>query len=138
MGEIFLNIALDLPIYKLFTYKVPENLIKEIEIGKRVLVNFSGKILTGFIVGILKDTTLENVKDIKSVLDSGRLIEEEYIEFSNWLSQYYIQPIGEFIFSFDKRENLIKEFNIKRSSSVFRYLFISDVLNLFSICFLVR
>ena len=99
MSEVFLNIALDLPIYKLFTYKVPENLIKEIEIGKRVLVNFSGKILTGFIVGILKDTTLENVKDIKSVLDSGRLIEEEYIEFSNWLSQYYIQPIGEFIFS---------------------------------------
>ncbi len=99
MGEVFLNIALDLPIYKLFTYKAPENLISEIEIGKRVLVNFSGKILTGFIVGIIRNTSLKNIKEIKSVLDSERLIVAEYIEFCNWLSQYYIQPIGEFIFS---------------------------------------
>lgn len=99
MGEIYVNIALDLPIHKLFTYKVPGNLINEIEPGKRVLVNFGNKVLTGFIIEIIRNPEIENIREIKSVLDSGPIFDDEYIEFAKWLSNYYVQSFGEFIFS---------------------------------------
>jgi len=139
LGEIFVNIALDLPIPKLFTYKVPENLSHEIESGKRVLVNFRNKVLTGFVIEILWHTDLENVKDIKSVLDSGRIFEDEYIEFAKWLSNYYVQSFGEFIFSsipskinlrteryYSLNENYIEELNKSKLKKTF-YIKIIDL-----------
>lgn len=99
MEECHVNIALNIGINKLFTYRIPEYLINQVETGKRVLVPFRKKILTGVIVEIIKSPRINNTKDIKSFLDSGRVLQDEYLEFCKWLSNYYISPAGELIFS---------------------------------------
>ncbi len=99
MKEIYLNIALNLPVHSTFTYKAGINTIDSVEKGKRVLVNFGNRNVTGIILEISDETNITKVKEIKSVLDDERLLTDELIDFCKWISDYYISPIGESMFS---------------------------------------
>ena len=99
MNELFVNIAINIPLHKLFTYKVQEPYYNEVEIGKRVLVPFGNKIVTGIIVEILNQTDLKTVRNIKSIIDEENIIPDEMISLCKWISEYYIAPIGEVFFS---------------------------------------
>ena len=99
MNELYVNIALNVPIDKTFTYKVPDYFADEIEVGKRVLVSFGKKSLTGLILSTSDSTDLPYVKNIKTILDEDRIISDKLIEFCKWVADYYIAPIGEVIFS---------------------------------------
>jgi len=95
----YVNIALDIGVNRLFTYRVPPGLHGEVETGKRVLVPFRKKIFTGVVIEIKNGTDFIKTRDIASFLDDKRVLSDEYIEFCNWLSAYYTSPLGEFIFS---------------------------------------
>lgn len=99
MKDIYLDIALNLPVNSTFTYKAGINTIDSVEKGKRVLVNFGNKSTTGIIIDIFSETSLKKVKEIISVLDEERLLTDELIDFCKWISDYYISPIGESMFS---------------------------------------
>ena len=45
-----IEVAIPLPISGPFTYKVPEQFLDRVEIGRRVLVPFRNKVRAGFIV----------------------------------------------------------------------------------------
>jgi len=47
---MFLEIVLNIPSDKTFTYEVPAELERDVEIGKRVFVPFGHKKRTGFII----------------------------------------------------------------------------------------
>jgi primosomal protein N' (replication factor Y) (superfamily II helicase) len=98
--DLYANIAINIPINRLFTYKVPEYLTANIKIGKRVLVPFSQKILTGIVVSFSDFSDYEKTKDIKTVLDENEVLTDEMIKFSKWISDYYLAPFGEVLFSF--------------------------------------
>lgn len=108
MDDLYANIAINVPIDKLFTYKIPEYLIDEVEVGKRVLVSFGKKTLTGLILSTSDRTELSYVKSIKSFLDEERIISDELIDFCKWVAEYYIAPIGEVLFSAVPRNINIK------------------------------
>lgn len=99
MKDLYVNIALNVPIDKLFTYKVPDFYADEVEVGKRVLVSFGKKTLTGLILSTTGTTELSYVKSIKSILDDERIISDELIKFCKWVAEYYIAPVGEVLFS---------------------------------------
>ncbi|MBK9406013.1 MAG: primosomal protein N' [Ignavibacteria bacterium] len=99
MKDIYLDIALNLPVNSTFTYKAGINTIDYVEKGKRVLVNFGNKSITGIIIDLFSETSLKKVKEIISVLDEERLLTDELIDFCKWISDYYISPIGESMFS---------------------------------------
>ncbi|MGB4850768.1 MAG: primosomal protein N', partial [Ignavibacteria bacterium] len=94
MKDIYLDIALNLPVNSTFTYKAGINTIDYVEKGKRVLVNFGNKSITGIIIDLFSETSLKKVKEIISVLDEERLLTDELIDFCKWISDYYISPIG--------------------------------------------
>jgi primosomal protein N' (replication factor Y) len=97
--ELYVNIAINIPLHRLFTYKVPEQYLNEVDVGKRVLVPFGKKILTGIIIESTNKTELKNVRSIKGIIDEERILTEEMINFCKWVSDYYIAPIGEVFFS---------------------------------------
>lgn len=99
MKELFINVALNLPIDSVFTYKVSASYSDSAEPGKRVLINFGNKLMTGIITDVMDFTLQKNVKEIKSVLDERRIISNELMEFCKWVSGYYIAPVGEVMFS---------------------------------------
>lgn len=99
MKNLYAGIALNLPLDVIFTYKVPEFLTDSACAGKRVLVNFGNRTLTGIITELRSETSLTRVRDIKSILDEERILSEELIEFCMWISSYYVAPAGEVLFS---------------------------------------
>jgi len=98
--DLYANIALNLPLNRLFTYKVPERYNQEILPGKRVLVPFSQKILTGIVISFKNESDFEKTREIKTILDENAVFSEEMIKFSKWVSDYYLAPFGEVLFSF--------------------------------------
>jgi primosomal protein N' (replication factor Y) len=91
---MFVNIALNIPSDKFFTYEVPEYLLPHVEIGKRVYVSFGRRKRTGFIVAAFNSCILENVKPITEVLDEEPLFSEHDLIFYQWIADYFMYPLG--------------------------------------------
>jgi len=95
----YIDIAIALPVYNTFTYLVPENFFNFISVGKRTLVPFGRRKVTGYILGSCKKTTRSEIeiKSILDILDEKPLFPSSIVPFFRWISEYYIYPIGEVI-----------------------------------------
>ena len=94
---IYAEIALNLPIPGLFTYQVPDHLSKIIQIGSRVLVPFRNKKRIGFIVNFTDKTDYKDTKPIDRSLDPYPALDKELMQLTQWVSEYYLCPLGEAI-----------------------------------------
>src|SRR3989304_10357531 len=90
----FIDVAVDSPVFSQYLYAVPENLRQEIEIGKRVLVPFGKKILTGYITGYSTKTQAFEIKEVIDVLDDKPLLSAQMLDLCRWISRYYFAPLG--------------------------------------------
>jgi primosomal protein N' (replication factor Y) len=91
---MYVNIALNIPSDKLFTYEVPANLRQEVEIGKRVFVPFGCRKRTGFIIKIISSCDLKNIKSIAEILDDEPLFGSSDLDFYQWIANYFMYPLG--------------------------------------------
>jgi primosomal protein N' (replication factor Y) len=83
----FVNVILPLPLAGVFTYGVPEELISQVEIGKRVLVSFGNyKYYSAIIYTIHshKPKTYK-VKEIINVLDEKPVVNKKQVCLWEWL-----------------------------------------------------
>lgn len=106
MSDLYVNIALNIPVNKLFTYKVPGGFHNDVEIGKRVFVPFGKKTLTGIIISIRNESDLKNIKEIKKILDEKSVYTDEMIQLAEWISSYYLSPVGRVLFSSITKEKI--------------------------------
>ena len=91
---MYVNVALNIPADKLFTYEVPETLRHEVQIGKRVFVPFGRRKRTGFIVAVNVTCNLANVKSILEILDDEALFSNTDLDFYQWIATYFMYPLG--------------------------------------------
>nr|MBC8359899.1 primosomal protein N' [Candidatus Desulfatibia profunda] len=94
---IRIDVAVALPVYHTFTYNVPENLAPLTSVGKRVLVPFGRRRVTGYMLGYSQDDPQKDIKIILDVLDETPLFPLSMIPFLRWIADYYVHPIGEVI-----------------------------------------
>lgn len=112
----YTQIVLPLNLKGSFTYKVPEELMSQIQLGMRVLVPFGGKKIYTGIVFELHDLAPENftAKEVISILDEKPILPEKQISFWNWLSEYYLCNLGEiYRFAFPSSLKLESETYLK-------------------------
>src|SRR5208337_1629363 len=91
---MFINVALNIPSDKLFTYEVPPSLEKEVDLGKRVFVPFGNRKRTGFIVGTIPSCDLKKIKPIAEILDDEPLFSQSDLDFYQWIAGYFMYPLG--------------------------------------------
>ena len=92
---MFVKVAIPIPSAKTFTYAVPETLVSSVVVGKRVLVPFGRKRLTGWIVETLTETTPDQtVREIIDLPDPEPLFDRQDLACYEWISRYYIHPLG--------------------------------------------
>jgi primosomal protein N' (replication factor Y) (superfamily II helicase) len=91
---MFINVALNIPSNKLFTYEVPPGLEKEVELGKRVFVPFGNRKRTGFIIGTMPSCDLKKIKPIAEILDDEPLFSQSDLDFYQWIAGYFMYPLG--------------------------------------------
>lgn len=89
------EVATPLPLYQNFYYKIPDELIKLVSIGSRVVVPFRNKYLTGFVINILDDIKTEyEIKLIFDVIDIQPVLSDKQLSFYRFIADYYITPLG--------------------------------------------
>ncbi len=95
----FAEIILPLPLPETFTYEIPPELIPELAVGSRVIVQFGKrKVYTGIIAGMHEDAPANyNPKEITDVLDTCPVILSKQLTFFEWMSGYYLCTLGEVI-----------------------------------------
>ncbi len=94
---LFVEVILPLAISKTYTYRVPLNLNKQIEIGKRVVVQFGKtKIYTAIIYSISEiPPKLYEAKYILDILDEQPIVNSFQLKLWEWISEYYLCRLGD-------------------------------------------
>jgi len=97
----YAEVAVGLPIRKTFTYRVPMALNTQMGVGKRVLVPFQKRKVTGYVVALSAapphGIDPDRVKEVLDLLDDTPLFDENMLAFFRWISTYYLYPLGEVI-----------------------------------------
>lgn len=95
--DLFVNVILPFPIYKLFTYRVPQEMNSAVETGKRVVVQFgTKKIYTALIAEIHNEKPREyQAKFLLNVLDEQPVLYPLQLKFWKWIAGYYCAPVGD-------------------------------------------
>ena len=89
--------AVALPVFNTYTYLMPEELQPYDDAGKRVLIPFGRRRVTGYILGATGP--LENIKAkaVLAVLAEKPLLPATMIPFYRWVADYYLYPLGQVI-----------------------------------------
>ncbi len=93
-ADAHVGVAVDLPVYKPYTYLVPPSLLPFAAIGKRVLVPFGNRRVTGYILEFTGPPENQKAKRIQDILDEAPLFPPAMIPLFQWVSEYYIYPLG--------------------------------------------
>ena len=92
-----IEVAIPLYLERSFHYLVPERLQHVAITGRRALVPFGNRKLTGYILGKAAASAITGLKEISEVLDSESLWTSSELEFYRWTASYYQHPLGEVI-----------------------------------------
>lgn len=92
---MYAQIALPLPVRRLFIYQVPSNLEGKIALGCRVLVPLEKRFLPGYVVELASETKIKGVRKIIDLLDPHPLFSEKMLKLTQYISQYYFCSWGE-------------------------------------------
>ncbi len=92
-----IEVAIPLYLEKTFHYLVPERLQHEALTGRRALVPFGNRKLTGYILGKAAGSEIIKLKEIIEILDSEPLWTACELEFFRWTASYYQHPLGEVV-----------------------------------------
>lgn len=92
----YVDVIVPLPLEGTFTYSVPHNLVERVRFGVRVAVTFgASKVHTAIVVRVHQDKPAFNVKDIVDVIDDQPMLLEQQYQLWQWLSGYYMAPLGD-------------------------------------------
>ena len=93
---MFAEVAFPISGYKTFIYSIPQNLRDTVQIGSRVNAPFGSRSVNGVIVKISKTTSFKgNTKELIDCVDNLIIMTPELWSLIEWISDYYITPIGQ-------------------------------------------
>ncbi|MFM9905015.1 MAG: primosomal protein N' [Pyrinomonadaceae bacterium] len=99
----FVEAALPVPLRRVFTYRVPEEMRAAIKLGARLILPFGRRSLTGYAVGLHAELPPDveidasKIKDITEVTDEEPLVTPEILKLTQWTAHYYASFWGEML-----------------------------------------
>jgi primosomal protein N' (replication factor Y) len=90
------KVAVDAPLPTTLTYRAPFELRERLHRGQSVMVPLGkGRKVPGVLIRKSDQDTGEfKLKDISGVDEAKPLLHEPYLKWLEWLSRYYVHPIG--------------------------------------------
>lgn len=88
------SVALAAPLYRSFTYSVPEGIAMPIPRGARVVVSFRNKREVGICLGVVEPPAGVALKPIDSVIDATTSFSDPLLQTAEWIASYYAAPLG--------------------------------------------
>ncbi|NQU95156.1 MAG: primosomal protein N' [Candidatus Omnitrophica bacterium] len=93
----FAEVAVNLPLDRVFHYSIPSGLKKDAEIGKRVYVPFRDKQKVGYITGFSDTCDVAKAKPIDSIIDEKPILSSHMLKLTKWISETYLCSWGQAI-----------------------------------------
>ena len=93
-NPVIIAVAIPVPLDTTFHYLVPPRLVDAVQPGKRVLVPFGRRTVTGYVLDSVPASG-ETLKEVREVLDEEPLFTPTELEFFRWSASYYLHPLGE-------------------------------------------
>ncbi len=90
----FCDVALPVPLDMVFTYRLADGIPI---VGGRVLVPFRKERLSGVVTAIHDRAPSMQAKTVLQVLDTDPVLDATLLKLGQWISQYYLAPIGEVV-----------------------------------------
>ena len=91
----YCDVALPIPVSRLFTYSLPLTLQHRVKAGCRVLVPFGSRNLTGVVLREHNNPPTQEVRPASKLLDEEPVLDAELLRLGQWIAEYYCAPIGE-------------------------------------------
>lgn len=120
----YIDVVLNVPLNQAFTYREPEidekNPLPQNPFGYRVEVKFGNRKTSGFVTAVHDEIPStcsvgdDKIRNALKYVDSEPLLTEDLLSIANFMSSYYIAPIGECVFAMipsGKRETEIPGFS---------------------------
>ncbi len=95
LSRIFCDVALPVPVDRLFTYSLPETLQHRVKPGCRLQVPFAGRTLTGVVARAHSSHPGSETREALKLLDEEPVLDAELLRLGHWIAEYYCAPIGE-------------------------------------------
>lgn len=94
---VFVEVVLPLAISNTYTYRIPQNMVREIAVGKRVIVQFGRNRIYSAVVYKITERAPERyeAKYILDILDERPIVNRFQFELWEWIASYYICTLGE-------------------------------------------
>ena len=89
-----IDVALALPLFRTFTYRVPDGMTGSITPGSRVVVPFRNGTELGIVVGVAEPRDAIKVKDVVSAPDTAPVMDAPMLALCRWIADYYVVPLG--------------------------------------------
>lgn len=87
-------VALPVPLFRMFTYRVPEGVAWPIAAGSRVLVPFRNRPELGICLGETEPPEGVALKPIRAVVDAVPSLPEPLLHTARWIADWYAAPLG--------------------------------------------
>jgi len=91
---MLVDVALPVPIFRTFSYRVPEGLTGSVEPGARVVVPFRNKREIGIVFGSAEPREGVKYKDILAAPDEAPSVDPPMLALCRWIADYYVVPLG--------------------------------------------
>lgn len=92
----YVDVILPLPLEGTFTYSVPEPMVTQVRMGVRVLVPLGrSKTYTAMAVRLHSEKPEFETRPIIQVIDAEPVLIEQQLRLWQWISTYYMSPIGD-------------------------------------------
>lgn len=92
----YVDVILPLPLEGTFTYSVPEPMVAQVRMGVRVLVPLGrSKTYTAMAMRLHSEKPEFETRPIIQVIDAEPVLIEQQLHLWQWISTYYMSPIGD-------------------------------------------
>lgn len=98
MAQLYAQVILPLSLHDAFTYEVPPLLAGDVAAGKRVIVQFGQRKYYAALISSVtnkKPEGLDEVKEIREVLDDHPVVLPENFKLWKWMADYYCCTLGD-------------------------------------------
>jgi primosomal protein N' (replication factor Y) (superfamily II helicase) len=92
--SMLVSVALPLPVFRPFTYAVPDELRERVELGSRVVVPVRGRRELGFVIERATQRDGVTPKLLLEAPDEAPALDEAMLRLCRWIAEYYAAPLG--------------------------------------------
>ncbi|MBQ6009018.1 MAG: primosomal protein N' [Kiritimatiellae bacterium] len=90
---MFVSVAIDLALDRLFTYEVPVELLGRVRVGQLLRVPFHGRITRGFALSLSETPPAFATKPVMAIEDESPFFSPALLKLVKWIASYTASPI---------------------------------------------